>query len=444
MRIVRLTTRIARLATAVRAAAAAAIIAAAVITGCDHGAHSRPPGFIQVDLETSPPSTDPRFATDAASSRISELIFDSLVRIDRDGQFVGHLADSVERPTPTTIVYHLRRGVKFSDGREVTARDVKFTYDSLLAPETRSAKRAGLARLKSVAMNDDYTIVMTTDRPYAPALELGMQGIVPAGTPLPAKAHAVAPPGAGPFRMAGFVADEAVTLERNPFHRFPKDSPRTILLKVVPNPTVRALELAEGICDFAENNLQPDVLPWLSAQPHLSVSKTPGNSYSYLAFNFRDLKLRDVRVRRAIAYAIDRRAIVDSIQRGAARIATGTLSPESWAYDGEVTTYEYNPGKSRALLEEAGFPPQANGMRALHFVYKTTPEGVRLGEAIQAMLKRVGISLDIRVNEFATFYSDIQAGNFELTSMNWVGINEPNHYYFIFDSKMTPPLGLNR
>src|SRR5882757_8517894 len=96
--------------------------------------------IIQVDIEGSPISTDPRFATDILSSRINELVFDSLVRIDRNGQFVGHLAESFERPTPTTIVFHLRRNVRFSDGRPLTARDVKFTFDSILAPESGSAK----------------------------------------------------------------------------------------------------------------------------------------------------------------------------------------------------------------------------------------------------------------------------------------------------------------
>src|SRR5271163_3218032 len=147
-------------------------ISAAVVAlaGCERPV-DRSPRTIQVDIEISPTSTDPRFGTDAMSSRINELIFDSLAKADRGGNFVGRLADSIEHPSPTEIVYHLRHGVRFSDGRELTARDVLFTYDSILAPESMSPKRAALEELKSIEAPDDYTVVMTVAHQYSPALE---------------------------------------------------------------------------------------------------------------------------------------------------------------------------------------------------------------------------------------------------------------------------------
>jgi peptide/nickel transport system substrate-binding protein len=421
-------------------------IAAAMLAlaGCDGRRTARPPGTIQVDIEISPTSTDPRFATDATSSRIDELIFDSLVKADRDGQFVGHLAGSIERPTPTELIFHLKHGVRFSDGRELTARDVLFTYDSILAPESMSPKRASLDALKSIEALDDYTVAMTTAHPYAPALEMATEGIVPVATPLPSKADTVAPIGSGPFRMVHYVRDEAVRLERNPYYPHSPDAPRSILFKIVPDPTVRALELAEGICDFSGNNIEYDVLPWLARHRSLDVSKTPGSTYRYLSFNFRDPRLRDLRVRRAIAYAIDRNTIVNAMLRGTGRIATGMLSPENWAYDGNVTSYSYDPEKARHLLDDAGYPAANNGMRGLRIEYKTTPEGARMGEVFQAMLQQVGIDLTIRTLDFATYYADIQAGSFDLTSLQWVGVNDPNFYYMVFDSKKTPPHGQNR
>lgn len=420
--------------------AAASLVA---LSGCDDSRAHRAPGTIQVDIENSPPSTDPRFATDATSSRVNELIFDSLVKTDRNGQFAGYLSESIERPSETEIVFHLRRGVRFSDGRELTALDVKYTYDSVLAPESLSAKRGSIEELKSIDAPNDYTIVMTTARPYAPALELATQGIVPYGTPLPSKGHTPAPIGSGPFQMVGYTRDESAILARNPYCPYPQGAPRTILFKVVPDPTVRALELAEGVCDFSGNNIEYDVLPWLAAHKYLAISKTPGTTYKYLSFNFHDPRLRDVRVRRAIAYSIDRATIVNTMLRGTARIATGLLSPENWAYYGGVTGYTYDLEKARQLLDQAGYPTGPDGMRALKFEYKTTPEGARLGEVFQAMLQRVGIALTIRTLDFATYYADIQSGNFDLTSLQWVGINDPNHYYMVFDSKKAPP-GLNR
>ncbi|MDO8431242.1 MAG: ABC transporter substrate-binding protein [Candidatus Binatus sp.] len=413
-------------------------------SACGDATGHRSVATIQVDIEGSPISTDPRFATDILSSRINELIFDSLLRIDRNGQFVGRLAESFERPDATTIVFHLRRGVRFGDGRPLTARDVKYTFDSILAPETMTPKRAGLSQLKAVTAVDDYTIEMKTTDAYAPALEFALQNIVPDGTPLPARSVAIAPPGAGPFRMTSFSRDESIVLERNPYFPAPAAGPRTLFFKVVPDPTVRALELTEGVADFSENNIQPDVLPYLGKQPHLAISKSPGSSYRYLAFNFHDPYLRDVRVRRAIAYSIDRVSIIQSMIRGGARAATGLLAPENWAYEDNLPVYNYDLARANTLLDQAGYPRGPGGMRRLRFVYKTTPEQLNFAQALQAMLKRVGISLDIRSNEFATFYSDIQRGNFDLTSMNWVGINDPHHYYMVFDSKMTPPHGMNR
>jgi peptide/nickel transport system substrate-binding protein len=159
----------------------------------------------------------------------------------------------------------------------------------------------------------------------------------------------------------------------------------------------------------------------------------------------RDPKLRDVRVRRAIAMAIDREGIIRTILRGTARVATGILSPENWAYEGSVSTYAYNPEASRNLLDDAGYVSK-DGAPRFTLVFKTTPDEQRrrLAQAIQAMLGAVGIRVEIRTNEWATFYSDIQRGNFDLTTMAWIGINDPHHYFMIFDSKMTPPRGQNR
>ncbi|HEY6395292.1 MAG TPA: ABC transporter substrate-binding protein, partial [Candidatus Binataceae bacterium] len=245
-----------------RVAAVAGIAAlTAGIGGCSRHRFHHEPGVIQVDIETSPTSIDPRFATDAISSRLNELIFDSLVKIDSDGRFVGDLAESVERTAPTRLIFHLRHGVRFSDGRELTARDVKYTYDSIMAPANLSLKRAGMQQLANITAPDDYTVVMTTREVYAPALEIAMQGVVPEGTRAPSRGSSSGPSGSGPFRLARFSRDESAYLERNPFRPHPEASPRAILFKIVPDPTVRALELAEGECDLSENNIQPDLLP---------------------------------------------------------------------------------------------------------------------------------------------------------------------------------------
>ncbi|HVB82511.1 MAG TPA: ABC transporter substrate-binding protein [Candidatus Binataceae bacterium] len=430
-----------------RVAVVIALVAAAfvwTVSGRRRAAPVPPAGYLQVDLETSPIALDPRFATDAISARVGEMVFDALVRVDAHGRFVGDLAESFERPTPTTLVFHLRRGLRFSDGRPLTARDIKYTYDSILDPASISPKRIGLRQLAAIAAPDDATVVMTTKGPYAPALEMATMGIVPAGTPLPGKGVSRWPAASGAFEIASFSRDEALVLARNPARtRAPGEIPG-IVFKVVPDPTVRALELAEGVCDLAENNIQPDLLGYLGMRPDLVINQSPGSEYYYLAFNFRDPRLGDLRVRQAIAYAINRKAILGSLYKDTGRLASGMLAPENWAYDGAVPRYPYDPFKASKLLDEAGYTIGPTGTRNLKFVYKTTPEGRRLGEAIQAMLKEIGITLDIQTNEFATFYSDIQKGNFDLTSLDWVATDLTHQYFMVFDSKMTPPAGSNR
>ena len=430
-----------------RVAVVLALVAVAfvrIVGGRHRPVPTAPADYLKVDLETSPIALDPRFATDAISARTSELVFDALVRADAHGRFFGDLAESFERPTPTTLVFHLRRGLRFSDGRPLGARDVKYTYDSILDPASTSPKRIGLRELAAIAAPDDATVVMTTRGPYASALEMATIGVVPRGTPLPGKAGARWPDASGAFEIASFARDEALVLKRNPSRPPAPGAIDGIAFKVVPDPTVRALELAEGVCDLAENNIQPDLLGYLGMRPDLVIDRSPGSEYYYLEFNFRDAHLRDLRVRRAIAYAISREAIIGSLYKGAGRAASGMLAPENWAYNGDVERYPYDPFKASRLLDEAGYPIGPTGVRDLKFVYKTTPEGRRLAEAIQAMLRRVGITLDIRTNEFATFYSDIQKGNFDLTSLDWVANDLTHQYYVVFDSGMTPPSGSNR
>lgn len=425
--------------------AAIAMVALVACSGCSRPHDRLAPGFIQVDIETSPTALDPRYATEAISERIGELMFDPLVRIDSQGGFTGDLAESVERVSPTELVFHLRHGIHFSDGRELTAHDVKYTFNSVMDRRNRSPKAGGLEQLKSIDAPDDLTIKMTTRGPYAPALEMAMLGVVPDGTPGQGMRAPDAPPGTGPFKLVNFERDAQVVLVRSPAPQTSgRNAVRGIVFKVVPDPTVRALELVEHICDLAPNDIQPDLLPYLRSRDGLDVLTSAGTTYWYLTFNFRDATLRDKRVRRAIAYAIDRDEIIRSYLRGTARIATGMLTPENWAYDGEVMTYLYDPQRARNLLDDAGFKADRNGMRKLTLVYKCAPEGARMGEILQAMLRRVGIEVRIRSNEWATFYDDMQRGNFDIAAMPWIGIRDPHHYYMVFDSKMTPPRGLNR
>ena len=131
----------------------AVIVGLLGLAGCTRASSVAPPGGLQVDLPTSPTAIDPRIAADATSSRVAELIYDSLVRLDRNGEFAGDLAERIDRQSPNQLVFHLRHNVRFSDGRPFTARDVKFTYECDSRPgHAFTIKRSGLAELAAVTI----------------------------------------------------------------------------------------------------------------------------------------------------------------------------------------------------------------------------------------------------------------------------------------------------
>jgi peptide/nickel transport system substrate-binding protein len=193
------------------------------------------------------------------------------------------------------------------------------------------------------------------------------------------------------------------------------------------------------------NAVNADIALTLQHEPRLNVLRAPGTVLAYFGFNLRDPILRDVRVRQAIAYAIDRQPIVDYLLRGFAQPAASVLPTQSWAYDSHVPVYLHDPAKARQLLDAAGYPA-INGVR-FHLTMKTSSqEGTRLLVAVlQQQLRDVGIVLDIRTFEFATFYADVTKGLFQVYSLRWIGGNEdPDIFEYVLHSSKTPPKGANR
>ncbi len=174
---------------------------------------------------------------------------------------------------------------------------------------------------------------------------------------------------------------------------------------------MRGLELRKGTVDIVLNDVAPDIVYQLEKDPHLQIVETPGVDYQYVGVNLRDPILEDVRVRQALAYAIDRHAIVDYLRRGLAGVSTGILPPLSWAYAPDSFVFPHDPAKARALLDEAGYPdPDGDGPRPrLTLTLKTTnTEFNRLQSAfVQQNLRDIGVELDVRTYEFATLYADV-------------------------------------
>jgi peptide/nickel transport system substrate-binding protein len=404
------------------------------------------PTTLVMIIESSPTNLDPRVGLDAQSERIDSLLFDDLLTRDDHLNVKPGLAESWEIPDPLTYVFHLHRGVRFHDGRPLTARDVKWTFDSLLQGKIPSTKAAAYRFVDHINVLDEETVVFHLKEPFATLLwnlSDGAIGIVPYGSGAEVSQH---PIGSGPFRFISAELDKEVIVERNDDYWGAKPRLKRVRFAVVPDATTRALELRKGSADVAIGNaMTGDMVLALEREPKLQVLHAPGTVLAYLAFNVRDPILRDVRVRQAIAYAIDRQPIIHYLLRDFARPAYSLLPPESWAYNGDVQRYNYNPERARELLEAAGYSA-INGVR-FHLTMKTsTEEATRLLAAVlQQQLHEVGVALDIRTFEFATFFSDITRGEYQVHSLRWVGGNEdPDIFEYVFHSARFTPRGANR
>ena len=426
---------------------AAAVLAVVLGAGCvDRPAAN--PNVIVASVTNGPNNLDPRIGTDDTSQKLHTLMYDNLVELDEHLRVAPRLAERLEHPDPLTYIAILRHGVHFHDGREMTADDVVYTYGFMLDPAFVSAKKGAYWELESVTALDPYKVAFKLKVPFASfPINLNVLPIIPKGAGPELREH---PIGTGPYQFVRYDVDDKVELKAFPDYYLGRPKNDGLIFRIIPDDVMRGLELRKGTVDIVLNDVAPDIVFQLEKDPHLQVVESPGVDYQYIGFNLRDPILRDVRVRQALAYAIDRHAIVEYLRRGLADVSTGILPPLSWAYAADSFVFPYDQPKARALLDEAGYPdPDGDGPSTrLKLTVKTSnAEFNRLQSAlVQQNLHDIGVELDVRTYEFATLYADVQAGNFQLFFLQWTGgsLADPDILRRVFHSNQVPPAGFNR
>jgi peptide/nickel transport system substrate-binding protein len=429
-----------------RVALVAALVAGVSVEGCIR----RPtvnPRVIVASLTSGPNNLDPRVGTDDASQKVQQLIFDNLMELDEHLRVVPKLAERLEHPDPLLYVATLRRGVRFHDGHELTADDVVYTFRSFLDPDFVSPRKGGYRELRSIEARDRYTVVFTLNQPFASFPVNLLTPIVPNGAPVSLRDH---PVGTGPYRFVRYDTDDQVELAA--FADYFEGAPKNdgVIFKVVPDDVMRGLELRKGTVDIVVNDVAPDIVHQLQRDARLQTLRSPGVDYQYIGLNLRDPVLADVRVRQALAYAIDRQAIVTYLRRGLAELSTGLLPPLSWAYASDSFSFPFDPVRARALLDAAGYlDPDGDGPRArMTLTLKVSNnEFNRLQSSlVQQNFRDIGVALDVRTYEFATLYADVLAGNFQLYFLQWTAgsLADPDILRRVFHSRQAPPVGFNR
>ncbi len=406
------------------------------------------PDTLRFLIESSPNNLDLRQGTDAQSERVGGLIYDALVKKDEHFVLQPWLATSWERPDPLTWVFHIRGGVRFHDAKPLTADDIAWSIKSMIDGTLVTAKGGNIADITSVVANGPLTVTVRTSTPDASLLfnlSDGLFGVVEKGAGRDEGLH---PVGTGPFRFVSQMQDKEVVLERNPDYWAGVPKIAHVRFEVVPDTITAALEMRKGSADIESNVLTPDMVEALRRERNVVVQSDPGAIVMYATFNTQDPKLRDPRVRQAIACAIDRPALIAALWRGQAQIANTLLPAGHWAAanNNELPQYPHDLVRATALLDAAGLKLDAHGIR-LRFTLKTsTDETTRLvAQAMQQQMRAAGIELEIRSAEFGTFYSDITRGAFQMYMLRWIGSNEdPDFLRYAFASSSFPPKGGNR
>jgi peptide/nickel transport system substrate-binding protein len=406
-----------------------------------------------------PSTLIPLLASDSASHDVAGLIYNGLVRYDKNLRLEGELARSWDvSQDGLTITFHLRRGVKWHDGHDFTSRDVIYTYQVTINPKTPTAYAESFKQVKSAEAPDPYTFRVTYAKPYAPALESWMTSILPAhlleGKDITTSKLARHPIGTGPYRFKEWIPGQKIVLESNKDYFEGRPYIDSYVYRIIPDNSTMFMELKAGGLDMM--GLTPVQYRRETDSPQFNERYNkylyPAFAYTYLGYNLRNPLFADNRVRQAITSAINKEEIIQGVLLGLGQTAHGPYKPGTWAYNPHIKDFDYNPERAVRLLAEAGWREKnsdgilvRNG-KPFQFTILTNQgndQRLKTAQIIQQRLRNVGIDVKIRVIEWASFLNQfIDKGNFEAVILGWTIGQDPD-LFDVWHSSKTGPKELN-
>jgi peptide/nickel transport system substrate-binding protein len=440
------------------------------LSGCDgstkrgavHYSGQGKPAYGDALVEGSigePSTLIPVLASDSASSEVAGLVYNGLVRYDKNLKLEGDLAKSWDiSPDGLIITFHLRRGVKWHDGHEFTSKDVLYTYKVTIDPKTPTAYADAYKQVQKAEAPDPYTFRVTYAKPFAPALESWGMSILPAhlleGKDITKSDLARHPIGTGPYRFKEWIAGQRVTLVENPDYYEGRPYIGSYIYRIIPDSSTMFMELKAAGVDMM--GISPIQYQRETDSPEFkdrfNKYRYPASAYTYLGYNLRHPLFADRRVRQALTSAINKDEIVQGVLLGMGQVAHGPYKPGTWAYNSHIKDFDYNPDRARKLLAEAGWREKnsdgilvKNG-KPFQFTILTNQgndQRLKTSVIIQHRLKAVGIDVRIRIIEWASFLIQfIDKGNFEAVMLGWTISPDPD-LFDVWHSSKTGPRELN-
>lgn len=360
-------------------------------------------------------SLDPHQGKETPAVQVNTQIFDTLVTVDPEtNEVVPQIAESWEQTDDQTYVFKIREGIKFHDGSDLTAEDVKFSLD-------RARNSAAVSYIvnfiEEVTVDDDHTVTVKTTAPYAPTLRnlaIPFAAIVPkAVVEADENAFIQNPVGSGPYKFVEWNHGDHVTLKAFDDYYAGKPETENLIMKVIPETSQRTIALETGEVDLAYDLAVNDI-PKVNSDDKLTVYEIPSLTCWYVSMNMNQKPFDNPKVREAMSMAIDRQTIIDTINAGSGQTADAIIAPAVFGYY-STGVKEYNPTKAKELLAEAGYP---NGFSTTLWV-NDNQSRIEMCQAMQAMLLEVGVQCNLEVLEFGSFISRTTAGDHDLAYFGW-------------------------
>ena len=392
---------------------------------------------LQLATSANPSRLNPILATDSSSSEITGFLFNGLVKYDKDNrEIIGDLAKRFYFQNDTTLIFELKKGVLWHDGKPFSAKDVLFTYKTLISDKIASPYSAGFRFVKDVKVLDPYTIEVDYKKPYFKALETWMMGILPEHLlkdeqNLMNSQFNTHPIGTGPYKLTQLEFSKNIELSANDDYFEGRPKIDKIVFHVIADPMTRLLMLKNGQLDLG--SIEPLVMErQLSSEffKRFNIYEKISLSYTYLGFNLRKKKFADPRVREALSLAINREELVDILFFKHAKVCTGPFLPGSSAFDPSIKAPKQNIERAKELLFEAGYDKN----HPLEFEIATSnSSSIRpyAAEILQYQLAKVGVVVKLRVMEWQAFLNMVVfPHNFDTVLLGWGLSPTPDPYMF--------------